>query len=253
MIAGASPENLAAELKSFEAAARRMQGWQFEYLPEVINGDVPWHYESLASGLVQQARTVVDLGTGGGEAFSKVIGAAHCEAYATEQWGPNAPVAASHLAGSAPVVRCSSIQLPFPSHFFDVVLARHEAIDPLEIARVLKAGGCFLSQQVINDFMFELGDYFSDTVVFPDFFNDYQTGFAALGLQVTRAEAFRYKIRFKALGHLVYQIVAAPWTIPGFSVDTHLQGLSRLHEKLINGGDLIFSAGYYLLEVKDLR
>ncbi len=87
-------------------------------------------------------------------------------------------------------------------------------------------------------------------VIFPDFFKDYQNGFSQLGMRVTQAKEFRYKIQFKELGHLVYQLVAAPWVVPGFTVDTHLKGLKVLDEKLKNGSDLIFSAGYYLLEVR---
>lgn len=98
--------------------------------------------------------------------------------------------------------------------------------------------------------MLELGDDFPETTIFPDFFKQYQDDFRQSGLQVVRAEEYRYKIQFRELGHLVYQLVAAPWTIPGFTVDSHLEGLLRLAEKLQNGGDLTFTAGYYLLEAR---
>lgn len=98
--------------------------------------------------------------------------------------------------------------------------------------------------------MFELGDYFPQTVVFPDFFKDYQDKLSQQDMRITRSEVFRNKIRFTNLGHLVYQLVAAPWTIPGFTVNTHLHGLKILANKLKSDGELVFSAGYYLLEAR---
>ena len=243
--------NLAAELKPFEAAARRMQGWHFEYLPEDVGGETPWDYEAQAAARIKDSDAVVDLGTGGGEVFSKLLAATNCDAYATEEWGPNVTVAGNRLKRLAPVTHCSSLQLPFQDNTFNLVLSRHEAINPAEVMRVLRNGGRFLSQQVINDFMVELGDYFPDTQTFPDFFADYQNSFSQFGARIIQAEEFRYKIRFKELGHLVYQIVVAPWTIPDFSVDTHLEGLQILDNKLKQGGELLFSAGYYLLEVEN--
>lgn len=38
--------------------------------------------------------------------------------------------------------------LPFRDASFDVVLDRHEAYDPSDVARVLASGGVFLTQQV---------------------------------------------------------------------------------------------------------
>jgi SAM-dependent methyltransferase len=216
-----------------------MRGWQLEYRPEVLEGDTPWNYECLASELAKASDSIVDLGTGGGEAYSSILNGSNGHAYATEEWGPNGPV-----------TRCSSLQLPFSDQVFDLVLARHEAIDPIEVSRVLRPKGRFLSQQVIRDFMHELAAYFPERIIFPDFFSEYQKGFLQSGLQVVRAEEFRYTIQFRELCHLVYQLVAAPWTIPGFSVDSHIEGLSQLSDQQRNGIGLIFTAGYYLLEVK---
>ena len=77
-----------------------------------------------------------------------------------------------------------------------------------------------------------------------------QEHFAKLGLNILRAKEHRYKIRFQELGHLVYQLAATPWTIPGFTVVTHAKGLGVLENMLSNGSDLEFTAGYYLLEVE---
>ena len=37
------------ELRPFEDAGRQLEGWEFEFEPEVIEGEVPWCYEMIAS------------------------------------------------------------------------------------------------------------------------------------------------------------------------------------------------------------
>ena len=242
-------DNLAATLKPFELAARQLQGWDLQFRPEEIRGEMPWDYETLAATMINNSTSVLDLGTGGGEVYSRLIASSTCDTYATEAWERNAPIARKRLAGIAPVTRCLSEQLPFADHAFDLVLSRHEAICPAEIARVLEKHGRFLSQQVIHDFMFELRDYFPDTVIFPDFYQSYQDDFRRLGMQVSRVEEFRYKIRFKEPGHLVYQLAAAPWMLPNFTVESHLDGLTALIADARHGKPMTFTAGFYLFEV----
>lgn len=241
---------LEKQLLPFEAEARRMQGWQFEYAPDNITGPVPWHYETLAAAMASQANAVLDIGTGGGESFSNILESAPCDAFATESWPPNVAIAAQRLQGHAAVTHCASTALPFAKGVFDLVLARHEPVSPTDVSRVLNSGGRFFTQQVIHDFMFELEEYFPETVIFADFIKAYQDEFQQLGLRLCREQTFRYRIEFKTLGHLVYQLVAAPWTLPGFSVATHLAGLTALQQKQQKGDRLIFTAGYSLLEVQ---
>jgi len=54
---------------------------------------------------------------------------------ATEPWEVNAPVAAKRLgARGIPVVRANSLRLPFRDEQFDLVLNRHEELDPADTA-----------------------------------------------------------------------------------------------------------------------
>ena len=241
--------DLAHRLQTFSEAAKNLKGWSFEYKPESLSGPVPWNYEEMASNLLNHGDVVLDLGTGGGEVFSRIVEGKDCVAYASEEWHVNAPVARDHLYSKANVIRASSSQLPFTNQSFDLVLARHEAIQPEEIERVLKSEGTFLTQQVIPDFMHELKDTFPNMTAYPNHYFEYQEGFSKLGLNVERAEEYRYQIRFNNLGHLVYQLVATPWTVPGFDVDSHLGELSMLDAYMRSGGELLFTAGYYLIKV----
>lgn len=124
-------------LRPYVEAARGFSGWMVNVRAKVLGGDSPWDYMDRARGLVSSASAVLDLGTGGGERFGELLREYEGRAVATEEWAVNAPIAASHLCPlGAEVVRCSSLALPFADSSFDLVLARHEALDPAEVARV---------------------------------------------------------------------------------------------------------------------
>src|SRR5207247_11061623 len=89
------------------------------------------------------------MGTGGGELLDALTASFFGRTVATEPWSVNAPIAAARLRprGIA-VVRCGSLQLPFRPASFDLVLNRHEELDPAEVARVIPFDGRALTQQV---------------------------------------------------------------------------------------------------------
>jgi SAM-dependent methyltransferase len=233
-------------LERFEREARELRGWQLDYEPEPLEPGPPWEYEALAAESCAEAGVVLDLGTGGGEVLSRVLRGSAARAFATEWWHVNAPVAASRLHPRARVVRASSLELPFAADTFDLVLSRHEEISPAEVARVLRSGGRFLTQQVVHDVWRELREVFPDMTRFPDHYREYREGLRDAGMQVEHAREFRRSVRFWDLGHLVYHLAAAPWTIPGFSVETHLEGL----EALARRDPLVLTEGFYLLQAR---
>jgi hypothetical protein len=55
------------------------------------------------------------------------------------------------------------------------------------------------------------------------------------------------------VGAIVYYLRAVPWLVPGFSVDTHLDALLALHNRLARGEELIFQARKYLIEARNGR
>ncbi len=241
---------LAQELDRYAEAARKLEGWELEFEPEPLEPGPPWDYEALAERLCSGASSVLDLGTGGGEVLSRILPSSGGRAFATEWWSVNAPVASRRLGPRAPVVRASALELPFRSGSFDVVLSRHEEISPREIGRVLAPGGHFLTQQVVPDVWHELRGVFPDMAHFPDHCSEYRRGLIELGLSIEDAREFRRLVRFRELGHLVYHLVAAPWTIPGFSVRSHLEGLRRLDRQAREEGGLVLTEGFYLLQAR---
>src|SRR5581483_6326187 len=82
-----------------EAQAHDFTGWDFSFIEDrIVRAGTPWHYGRRVNELATGARTLVDLGTGGGEFLSDVSPRPPLTV-ATESYVPNVPVAAKRLAG----------------------------------------------------------------------------------------------------------------------------------------------------------
>jgi SAM-dependent methyltransferase len=242
---------LSPTLQAFVDAAQQVEGWDPGFAPEPLEPGPPWDYEALAQTEVARAESALDLGTGGGEVLARLLSQdaeGACCAVATEAWHVNAPVAAKHLGARAAVVRASSLDLPFRSASFDLILSRHEEIMPREVGRVLRPRGCFLTQQVIHDVWPELRTVFPELARFPDHFTNYQIGLSDAGLVVEDARDWRHRVRYREFGHLVYHLaLAAPWMLPGFSLETHADALAQLETWSQRDGGIILTEGFTLI------
>ncbi len=238
------------ELNRYVDAARSLEGWELEFEPEPLAPGPPWDYEARARTLAAEAASVLDLGTGGAEVLSRVLSQSKARAFATECWHVNAPVAARRLGRRANVVRASSLELPFAPASFDLVLSRHEELAPAEVGRVLSPAGRLLTQQMIPDLWHELREVFPDMARFPDHYAEYRRELVAAGLRIEDAREFRRRVRFRELGHLVYHLVAAPWTIPHFSIQSHADGLAKLATRARSEQGLVLTEGFYLIEAR---
>jgi len=169
---------------------------------------------------------------------------------ATEPWEVNAPVAAKRLgARGIPVVRANSLRLPFRDEQFDLVLNRHEELDPADTARVVAAGGRVLTQQVHPDDWKELRDFFPRMTDFGPHFDLYREGFERAGLRIVQALMHERPVAYY-LGDLVYMLVAAPWTIPDFDLDRDLDALLAVERTLGRPEGIVFTEKRYLIEAE---
>ena len=100
----------------------------------------------------RQAHSVLDIGTGGGEKLSQFKDVFPPKTVATEGYAPNLPVARAKLAPLGVEVidfyDDLAAVLPLPDASFDLVINRHSSFNAVDIERVLKPGGVFLTQQV---------------------------------------------------------------------------------------------------------
>ena len=106
---------------------------------------------------------------------------------------------------------------------FDLVLNRHGALDPAEIARVLRPGGAVWTQQVgaANDA--ELNAAFGAAPPVGGLVSAAEGAdlFHAAGLEVLRADDAWLRTRFLDVGAVVLQLRAVSWQIPDFDVVRH--------------------------------
>jgi len=121
-------------------------GWDFSYIKDRLKVEKPpWNYEKEAKNLIKKATAVLDIGTGGGEAFSS-FGPFPKHTFATESYSLNVPIARKKLTplGIEVVKTNKSGKLPFADKEFDLVLSRHSFYNEKEVFRVLQGGGIFL-------------------------------------------------------------------------------------------------------------
>jgi SAM-dependent methyltransferase len=239
-----------AELLAAEAAARDFTGWDLSSIGmRELGGPPPWDYEAEARELLGSAHRAVDLGTGGGEVLLRIAGNSRASVVATEQWGPNARLAHSRLrAHGIPLVWCEaeSTRMPFADDAFDLVLDRHEALEPTEVARILAPGGTVLTQQVTSRTMPELHQYIPRATTFPDHDKSYAESFRNMGFAVN-FRRYDYRVSFPDLAALVRFLVIAPWTVPEFDLGRDLEALRAIERDLTTDDGIVFSDGRYIL------
>lgn len=252
--AGMSVESLdqaRERLRRYVEAAGGFSGWTVNVRAKVLGADPPWDYMDRAVELVSSANSILDLGTGGGERFGELLRGYEGRAVATEEWAVNAPIAAGHLSPhGAEVVRCSSLALPFADSSFDLVLARHEELDPAEVARVLFPHGTALTQQVWN-IHHELARFIPRRTDFGDHFRRFQEGFHAAGLDVLDAREHFAAVAYESLGEYVYMLCIAPWEVPDFDpLGRDLEALLDLERELTTTDGLVLTEGSYIIEAR---
>lgn len=222
------------QIRPFVDAARGFSGWTFDAVT-VRHHDAgpPWDYETLAREAARGARSIADLGTGGGERFAAIIDGVRARAVATEEWHINAPVAHARLRPlGADVVRADSLRLPFAADAFELVLDRHEALEPAEVARVLMPGGTVITQQVGPNEWPELRRFFPEKAVFTDHFNIYQRGFRDAGLVIDDARWHERRAAYATLGDVVFMMLVTPWDFPEFEPDREIDRLLAMKDAL---------------------
>ena len=135
-----------------DAEAAPIEGWDFGWLDGRATEERPsWGYSRLVAARAKDASSLLDLQTGGGEVLGHVPRLPPLTV-ATEGWAPNVRVAAERLRprhASVVVAREDGPTLPFGSCTFDLIVSRHPVVTPWdEVARILRPGGRYLSQQV---------------------------------------------------------------------------------------------------------
>jgi hypothetical protein len=143
--------------------------------------------------------------------------------------------------------------LPLQSETFALVVSRHPTLTIWnEIARVLRPGGAYFSQQVGAGSNRELTDFMmGPQPVSEARSTDRAVSLAArAGLQVLDLRQEILRTVFYDVGAVVYFLRKVPWTVPGFSAGLFKGQLSTMHALIEREGSFICYSRRFLIEAK---
>jgi len=223
-------------------------GWDFSHIKyRVVSEPLPWSYPSKVLPRIRKIKSVLDMGTGGGEFLASNFQPFPKHTCATEAFEPNVPIAKKRLEplGVKVFQIYDESDLPFKDEEFELVINQHESYDPKEVFRILKKGCEFINKQVggenDKDLAELIGSQFEE--------NDWNVDFAAKELEqvgfkiLEKYEAFP-KVRIFDVGAIVYYCKIIPWAIPDFSIEKYKDKLFEIHDKIMKEG---------FIEVRDER
>jgi SAM-dependent methyltransferase len=240
-----------------EAQAARVAGWDFSWLDGRATEERPsWGYSRMVADRMRNVSAALDVQTGGGEMLAS-LESLPPQMVATEPWAPNVPVAAARLRGrGVRLVASDSPDLPFRDAVFDLVICRHPVSTPWPaIARVLKAGGTVLSQQIGGDNLEELGELVRGPRPpgprrGP---GRERAGAEASGLEVIDVREESLRCVFYDIAAVVYFLRVVVWIVPGFSVDRYRSELRSLHHRIKERGPFVAHSHRFLIEARKAR
>lgn len=239
-----------------EASVAPIDGWDFSWLDgRAVEERPSWGYQRQMSERLAAASAALDLDTGGGEVLS---GAPTFPPtmVALETWPPNAALATRllHPRGVVVVAARDEPRLPFADEAFDLVTSRHPiTVRWNEIARVLRPGGSYFSQQIGPATMSELVEYFigPQPAKWAELHPDAQSAHAqAAGMQVVQMRMERQRAEFFDVGAVIYFLRKVVWTVPDFNVDRYHDKLRALHDRIQSEGPLVAYASRLLVEAR---
>jgi len=236
-------------LRPYVERARHFSGWSFSNVSwRRLDAAPPWNYGSLVREAVKSARSLLDMGTGGGEFLAEVSSSLPDRVVATEEWKVNVPVAKKRLAKfGIEVVECRSMQFPFTDGSFGLVLNRHEDLEPSEVARILSPGGRVITQQIGRDNWKELRKHFPRKTDFGDHRGQYAKAFQSAGLKIDTNLSHDCKVAYATLGDFVFMLAVTPWTVPGFSLEGDIDSLLSLDRECHTENGLELTESRFLL------
>ena len=244
-----------------------VDGWDFSWFEgRATEERPPWGYaRQLGARMAALAgvpgAAALDLQTGGGEVLAAALAmgpAAPPTLVATESWPPNLAVARRNLARFGarvvPVPEPGS-DLPFPDQAFDLVVSRHPVrVRWDEVARVLRPGGTYFSQDVGHPSVGELTGFMLGPQPEPDGpTRDPRWSVLAArqaGLDVVDLRQFRGRMAFNDVAAVAVFLRKVIWIVPGFTVAGYRDRLRALHEQIERDGPFVATSVRFLIEAR---
>lgn len=233
-----------------QAMSAEFSGWDFSSLIDsgrFEEDDLDWSYEETVKAHFRDAKTLLDMGTGGGEVLASLAPLPET-VFATEGWEPNLDIAGKRLAPlgvnviyapESPLPPYND-SLPFESGFFDLIINRHEAYSPKEIKRLLKGECFFITQQTgamsVANLVLDLmgsGTRFSHWNLMSAV-----TELEDAGFKIHKKREQLVPLRFYDIGAVVYYLKNIPWLVHDFDPVKYEKQLRFIDS-------VIYSRGFY--------
>jgi SAM-dependent methyltransferase len=238
-----------------EAEGNRVSGWDWGGIGDRYReSELPWDYTAIVRDHMEGVVRFLDMGTGGGEWLAE-LDDLPVDTWATEAWSPNVPIARANLEPLG--VRVVAVEedslAELPDDYFDLVVNRHESFDACEVARVLRPGGVFLTQQVGGEDAREVNEALEDEVRLP-----YPEWGAELvsellvdaGFEILESKSEQVDYEFADIGAVVFYLNATPWQVEGFSVASDRERLFVLHQRIEAEGGFRATMDRFLVVVR---
>lgn len=241
-----------------EEQCAHIHGWDFSHIEGRYRegDDIPWDYSAIVKRYLRDDMEILDYDTGGGE-FLLSLGHPYGMTSATEGFPPNVQLCREELEPLGIRFReCSDAsRIPFDDCSFDMILNRHGDFDPVEIFRLLRSGGMFITQQVGEQNDRDLVEMVlpGTPLPFPGMrLSVQQKAFEDAGFRILESdEAFR-PIEFYDIGAFVWFARIIEWEFPGFSVEGCFDRLLEMQQILDRDGLIRGMAHRYMIvAVKD--
>lgn len=238
-----------------EGEAVPTEGWDFSWFEGRATEERPsWGYARLIGERMRGVGAALDVQTGGGEVLATIAEPPPL-LRATESWPPNLEVARRTLGPLAAEVAEApdAGPLPYDDETFDLVVSRHPTVTIWpEIARVLKPGGSYLSQQVGAGSMHEVTEAMMGPIPVSDDrgTQTVSAGAEAAGLTVTDLRHESLRTEFFDIAAVVHYLRKVIWIVPGFSADKYRDQLLAVHEQIQRDGAFVAYSKRFLIEAR---
>jgi SAM-dependent methyltransferase len=234
-----------------DALRKSFSGWDFSYLNNRWYEErPPWDYRQVVMQAFPGVQRCLDMGTGGGELLAS-LAPLPAETYATEVYPPNVPLAKSVLEplGVEVVPIETQAHLPFEDGYFDLVINRHETFYAAEVARVLKAGGIFITQQVGERNLIEINQWLGAEVPRKEsYYERALNSMRAAGFVILDHAEISLDSEFYDIGAVIFLLKAISWQVPDFSVDKYREKLVALHNHIETSGKFLAHDHRYFIK-----
>lgn len=243
-----------------EALEAPFAGWDWSYLHgRLTQAELPWDYSAKVRAMMRRARSMLDMGTGGGE-FLTTLAPFPEHTCATEGYPPNVPIARQRLEPLGVKVfdttgDSKNRNLSFSDEEFELVVNRHESFWAPELWRVLTRGGSFITQQVGGHNNIGLNEWLQGEHAVKQLYRWDLAGavqlFTEIGFQIMDAQEAFPQATFADIGAIVYYLRAIPWQVRDFTVPRYRARLLAMHSHIQqHGGLIVKSHRFFVRAVK---